>query len=211
MIAHRSFLFAVIAWIALFMAAALPARAAEADPKDFVTQLATNAIDTMTGKGIPDAERMAKFRTLFTGSVDLAEIGKFVLGRHWKGATVEQQQDFLKLFEDMVVLTWSTRFKDYGGSLKHHVTSVSLDPARNTVIVDSLVDADKQAPIQLQWRLKAHDGSFKVTDLIINGAAMSITYYDEYRSILQNHGGKVDNLIKIMREKVAEIESSKAR
>ncbi|KIL97412.1 ABC-type transport system involved in resistance to organic solvents auxiliary component [Paramagnetospirillum magnetotacticum MS-1] len=179
---------------------------AEADPKAFVTQLAAKAMETMTAKGIPDAERAQRFRTQFTTDVDLAEIGKFVLGRHWRAATPEQQQEFLKAFEDIVVLTWATRFKDYGGDLRHLVTNAAADGERG-VVVDSKVERDHQTPINLQWKLKKGEQDFRVVDLVVEGASMAITYRNEYSSVIQSNGGKVDGLLNALRTKIAEMQS----
>jgi phospholipid transport system substrate-binding protein len=167
--------------------------------------LADQAIEAMTGKGIADQDRMGRFRTLFTTAVDVPEIGRFVLGRSWRTAAPEQQQEFLRLFEDVVVLTWSTRFKDYGGSLRHRVTRAT--PEGDTgFLVESEVESEKQASIQLQWRLKQSEAGLRVVDLVIGGASMAITYRDEYRSVIQGSGGKVDSLLAMMRTKVIELQ-----
>ncbi len=206
MISRRFFL-AVL--VGLFLGLALnPIAAAEADPKAFVAQLAGKAMETMTAKGIPDSERSQRFRTQFTTDVDLPEIGKFVLGRHWRAATPEQQQEFIKSFEDIVVLTWATRFKDYGGDLRHVVTNAMPDGERG-IVVESMVERDHQTPINLQWRLKKGEPDLRVVDLVVEGASMAITYRNEYSAVIQANGGKIDGLLGAMRTKIAEMQSVK--
>lgn len=203
----RRFLFAVLA--VFFLGLAInPIAAAEADPKTFVSQLASKAMETMTVKGISDAERSQRFRTQFTTDVDLPEIGKFVLGRHWPKDSPDQQAEFLKVFEDVVVLTWATRFKDYGGDLRHVVLSAAAEGERN-VIVESRVERDHQAPINLRWKLKKGSPDFRVTDLVVESASMAITYRNEYASVIQANGGKLDGLLGAMRTKVAELQAAK--
>lgn len=203
----RRFLFAVL--VGFFFGLALdPIAAAEADPKDFVTQLAGKAMETMTAKGLGDAERNQRFRSQFTADVDLPEIGKFVLGRHWRAATPEQQQEFLKAFEEIVVLTWATRFKDYGGDLRHVVTNAVSDGERG-ILVESKVERDHQAPINLQWKLKKGEPDLRVIDLVVEGASMAITYRNEYAAVIQANGGKIDGLLGAMRTKIAEMQSAK--
>ncbi len=183
------------------------ATAGEQDPRAFVTQLAAKVMETMTIKGVGDSERAARFRAQFTADVDLPDIGRFVLGRYWRGATPEQQQEFLKAFEDIMVLTWSSRFKDYGGDLRHAVTNVTADGER-VVVVESKVDRERQQPIQLQWRLKQTDGGFKVVDLVVEGSSMAITYRSEYASVIQSNGGKVDGLLAAMHSKINELQAA---
>jgi phospholipid transport system substrate-binding protein len=205
MISRRSLLQSALAG-AVFCAAGLPSRAAEADPRAFVDHLATQAMDTMVAKGVSDAERTARFRTLFTNAVDMPELAKFVLGRYWRTATPEQQQEFLKLFEDILVLTWANRFKDYAGGVQHQVTGATPDGERG-VFVESRVSREKQEPISLQWRLRQPDGGFKVVDLIVEGSSMAITYRSEYASVIQSSGGKVDGLLNAMRKKIAQLQA----
>lgn len=203
----RRFLLAVLA--GLFLGLAFnPIAAAEADPRVFVSQLAGKAMETMTAKGISDVERSQRFRSQFTADVDLPEIGKFVLGRHWRAATPEQQQEFLKAFEDIVVLTWATRFKDYGGDLRHVVTNAAVDGERG-IVVESKVERDHQSPINLQWKLKKGEADLRVVDLVVEGASMAITYRNEYASVIQANGGKIDGLLGAMRTKVAELQAAK--
>ncbi|WP_096702533.1 ABC transporter substrate-binding protein [Magnetospirillum sp. 15-1] len=206
MISRRFFL-AVL--VGLFLGLALnPIAAAEADPKAFVAQLAGKAMETMTAKGISDGERSQRFRTQFTTDVDLPEIGKFVLGRHWRAATPEQQQEFIKSFEEIVVLTWATRFKDYGGDLRHVVTNAMPDGERG-IVVESMVERDHQTPINLQWKLKKGEPDLRVVDLVVEGASMAITYRNEYSAVIQANGGKIDGLLGAMRTKIAEMQSVK--
>ncbi|MBI2236872.1 MAG: ABC transporter substrate-binding protein [Magnetospirillum sp.] len=190
----------------LMMFTAAPARAAgDQDARAFVERLAKSALDMMANKGLSEQERANQFRQLFTSSVDLPEIGRFVLGRHWNAPTTpEQRTEFLRLFEDMVVLTWAGRFKDYGSNVVHQVTGIAPDGERG-YFVESVVNREKQEPIDLRWRLRQADGALKVIDLIVEGSDMAITYRSEYASVLRNNGGRVEGLLAAMQKKVAEL------
>ncbi|TAN65746.1 MAG: ABC transporter substrate-binding protein [Magnetospirillum sp.] len=210
MIVRRTFFAAVAGLLLSFSLDLSSATAGEQDPKAFVTNLANTAMETMTVKDMSDQERAAKFRALFTSEVDLHEIAKFVLGRHWRPPTTpEQQQEFLKVFEDTVVLTWAPRFKDYGGDLRHTVVAVTQDGDRG-ITVDSKVDRERQTPIALQWRLKRHDGGLRVVDLVVEGSSMAITYRSEYAAVIQANGGKVEGLLSAMRAKLTELQTGNA-
>jgi phospholipid transport system substrate-binding protein len=205
MYSRRALLLSALAGVLMLFSAGGAQAANEQEAKAFVERLGQDALDTMTVKGMTDQERAARFRQLFTASVDMPEIARFVLGRYWRTASTEQQQEFLKLFEEMVVLTWAGRFKDYGGDVVHQVTNVSPDGERG-VFVESVVKREKQEPIGLQWRLRQPDGAFKVVDLIVGGSSMAITYRAEYASVVQNNGGKIDGLLAAMRKKIAELQ-----
>ncbi|CCG41550.1 MlaC/ttg2D family ABC transporter substrate-binding protein [Magnetospirillum molischianum] len=212
MISRRPFLLAALGGVSLLVSP-LRLAAAEAPPADpavaFINRLADTAMQTMVGKGVPDQERASRFRTLFTTDVDLVEIGRRVLGRYWRTASPEQQQDFLRLFEDIVVLTWSTRFKDYGGDLRHAVVGF-VDDGDRGLTVTSRVERDHQQPIMLQWRLKRTEGGFRVVDLIVEGSSMAVTYQSEYASVIRANGDRIDGLLNALRSKVADLQSGAA-
>ncbi|SEH27366.1 MlaC/ttg2D family ABC transporter substrate-binding protein [Magnetospirillum fulvum] len=208
MISRRPFLLAALGGVSLLVSPLrLAAAEAPADPAAaFISRLADAAMQTMVGKGVPDQERAARFRTLFTTDVDLVEIGRRVLGRYWRIATPEQQQEFLRLFEDIVVLTWSTRFKDYGGDLRHTIVG-TVDDGDRGLTVSSRVERDRQQPIMLQWRLKRIEGGFRVVDLVVEGSSMAVTYQSEYASVIRAKGDQIDGLLSALRAKVSDLQS----
>jgi len=203
----RRFFFAAAAGLLLSLSFGRPAVAGDQDPRAFVVHLADKAMEIMTVKGATDQDRVTKFRILFANDVDIPEISKFVLGRYWRLSSPEQQQEFIRSFEEILVLTWSARFKDYGGDLRHTVTNVSPDGDLG-VMVDSLVDRQRQQPIALQWRLRRDGGGgLRVTDLVVEGSSMAITYRSEYAAVIQANGGKVEGLLSALRAKLAELQA----
>ena len=199
--------------LALSLVAALPQTARAADDLDgakkFVGDLANQAITSMTSKGLSDTERTRNFRKLFIGSVDLPVIGKFALGRHWRTATPEQQREFLGLFEDMLVLTWSARFKDAADHVTFQVVDAKSD-ADQGIIVESRILREKQEPVAVLWRLRANDASFRVIDLIVEGTSMLVEYREEYASVINQNGGKIEGLLDALRKKVAQLQQRPA-
>lgn len=184
----------------------LSAARAESDEtaKQFVSDLADHAIKTMTDNAVTDSQRIDDFRKLFVGSVDLPVVGKLVLARYWRVATPDQQREFLKLFEDMLVLTWSNRFKDAAGNVTFQVVDSRPDVAQG-VLVDSQIVREKQQPVPVIWRLRRNDGGLRIIDLVVEGTSMVFTYREEYASVITQNGGKVEGLLAALRRKVAQL------
>lgn len=42
-------------------------------------------------------------------------IGKYVLGRYWRTASAKQQAEFINLYKEFNVQTWSKRFDEFKG------------------------------------------------------------------------------------------------
>ena len=178
------------------------ARAAvdEQQARDMVSKLSSEAIQVMTDKAIADGDRIQRFRTLFISSVDLPLVSRFVLGRHWKTATPEQQQDFVKLFEDMLVYTWANRFKEANDNVSLKVSGVRVE-ADQSIVVESAILREKQEPVPVLWRLHQVDNALRIQDLSIEGTSMIVTYREEYSSVINQNNGNINGLLDVLRKK----------
>lgn len=175
----------------------------ETEARAFIQKLADTAMNNVAVKGISNEDRANRFRTLFVDTFDLPEIGKLVLARHWRVATPEQQQEFLRLFEDIQVYTWTRRFKDYSGET---LEILGVQPeSGGDFLVDSRMLREKLEPIAVSWRVRREGDVFKVLDIKVEGASMALTHRSEYGSVIQSAGGRVDGLLQALRKKVAQL------
>src|SRR2546423_4195133 len=100
--------------LVLTILAAAPRAQVSADPRAFVGSLGARAIEVL-GPSVPPQQRQARFRELLQNDFDVPSIGQFVLGRYWRAATPQEQQEFLQLFQEYVVQAYSARLGEYGG------------------------------------------------------------------------------------------------
>ncbi len=181
-----------------------PAGAADKTPDDakgFIQNLAQQAITTVAQRDLADGERSDRFRRLFVASFDLPEISQFVLGRYWRSATPEQQQQFSKLFEDLQVLTWTQRFKNYEGETLT-VTNATKDNGKDFTVWSQLTNSSGQ-PTPVEWKVhQTDDGQLRVTDIVVEDVSMAITQRSDYNSMLQGNSGKIDALLTALRSKI---------
>ena len=57
--------------------------------------------------------------------------------------------------------------------------------------------------MKIDWRLVTDNGTYKITDIIVEGISMMVTQRSEFASVVQRNGGQVRGLIAMMREKTA--------
>jgi phospholipid transport system substrate-binding protein len=72
------------------------------DARGFVQALGEQAIQVL-GPSVSPSQRLVRFRELFRNDFDVPGIGQFVLGRYWRIATPQEQQEFLGLFQEYIV------------------------------------------------------------------------------------------------------------
>ena len=191
----------VLASFALILGAfAAPAILAAADPAAIINQLGNRALEVL-GKDATPAQRVARFHELFREDFDVPGIARFVLGRYWKTATPEQQQEFVKLFEDYIALVYSNQLAAYSGETLR-VTG-SRTSAEEAVVATEILRPTGAPPVKVDWHLIDRNGAYKISDVTVDGISMAVTQRSEFASVIQRNGGQVANLIAQLREKTA--------
>jgi phospholipid transport system substrate-binding protein len=188
--------------IALFLLGLLgfaaPREAAAQDARTFISTLGAQAIQVL-GPKVPPAQRVARFRELFNQDFDVPGIGRFVLGRYWRTATPQEQQEFLTLFQEYIVRAYSQRLGEYGGE-PFRVTNSR--PNGEETVVTSEVQRTSGARIEIDWYVVSQGGKFKITDVYVGGISMKVTQRDEFAAVIQRNGGQVAALLAQLRQKL---------
>tara|TARA_R110002012_G_scaffold258531_1_gene439019 strand:- start:359 stop:982 length:624 start_codon:yes stop_codon:yes gene_type:complete len=188
----------------LFLCSAVTSAPAWADEKGaaaekFVAELGDKALALVTDKAAVGEARREKFRMLLNEHFDLPWIGQFVLGRNWRLASPEQRETYLKLFEESIVFTYTRQFDSYSGQL-FEVTG-SGENGRYIVVNSQIVNqANSNGNVIVDWRLIEEGQTFKIVDVVIEGISMGITQRNEYASVIESNGGKIDPLLARMEE-----------
>ncbi|HTV88789.1 MAG TPA: ABC transporter substrate-binding protein [Stellaceae bacterium] len=186
------------AFVAAALLTMLPRGAAAQSAQAVISSLGNEAIQVL-GPGVPEAQRLARFRELFRDDFDLPEIGRFVLGRYWRTASPDEQQEFLRLFQEYIVRAYSARLGQYAGE-PFRVLGARPDNGE-TVVTSQIVQQNGQ-PISVDWYLLATPAGYKITDVYVGGVSMAVTERDEFASVIERSGG-VAGLLAELRQKLS--------
>ena len=173
--------------------------AADEATETFVRDLGDKAVAQLTGTDLTDAERADRFRTLLLAHFDVPQIGQYVLGRYWRTATPEQQTEYLQLFEDYLVVSYSQRFAEYTGEAFEVVSSRTQSD--DLELVRSYVITRNGEKAKLDWIIQRQGSELMILDLKVEGLSMSETHRSEFASVIQNNGGQVAALLDALRKK----------
>jgi phospholipid transport system substrate-binding protein len=194
----RRFLMTALLLLIVTASAAVSPNAVAADARVFMSEMWNRSIEILSKK-LPQTERLARFRELFEADFDGPGIARFVLGRYWRSASPQEQQEFLKLFDDYVVFVYGTRLANFNGE-SFKVRGSRTDEG-GVIVSSDVISPGGEAPIKIDWRLVTDNGAFKINDIIIEGISMMVTQRSEFASVIQRHGGQVSGLLELMREK----------
>lgn len=194
----RRIFLAIMSLLIASASATAATNAIAADPNVFMNELWGRTVEVL-GKNVPRTERLARFRQLFQADFDVPGIARFVLGRYWRSASEEEQQEYLKLFEDYVVFVYGTRLSNFSGET-FKVRGTRTDES-GTIVSTDILSPGGEPPVKVDWRLVSDNGAFKINDVVIEGISMMVTQRSEFASVIQRHGGQVGGLLALMREK----------
>jgi phospholipid transport system substrate-binding protein len=174
-----------------------------ADPASFVSGLAQEALDDLASTAIAEDQRVQRFRALFADSFDVPLIARFVLGRYWRQASEAERAEYVRLFDELVVQTYVRRFNEFN-TARIRVLSTSKPNEDNDVIVAVEGVLANKPPVRLDVRVRQTGNDYRIIDVAIEGVSMAITQRDEFASVIQRGGGRVEALLASLREKVGQ-------
>ena len=137
---------------------------------------------------------------------DVKATSRFVLGRYWRKANEAQREEFVGLFEDLIVATYLRRFSGYDGQTLE-VDAIREENERMTAVASRIL---RQAgePIRIDWRLMRRGESWRIVDVVVEGMSMAMSQRSEYAAVIKRDGGKIHGLLAKLREKTARVRSA---
>lgn len=171
---------------------------------NFIQNLGDRAIDILENEDLSSEEINDRFRDLLNDSFDMSTIGRFVLGRYWRQASDEQQEEYQDLFRKMVEEVYLSRFEDYSGQ-KFDVMGPRADGAGRDIIINSkLIPPEGDASeVLIDWRVRYKNSRYQIVDVIVEGVSMSMTKRQDFSAVIQRGGGKIDALLTELEKKYA--------
>ena len=192
------------AMLIVVLSTAGTARATVNDAAHFISQLGNQAIDTLRATNLTLDQREARFRGLLSQGFDLRFIGRFVLGRHWRGATPDQQNDYIALYGEYLLQIYSARLGGYSGE------TLTVTGARQAndkdIIVSTVLERPSGSSIVADWRVRAIDGRYRIIDIAVEGVSMAVTQRSEFASVVRRDG--IDGLLTVLRARTTKISAT---
>ncbi len=167
----------------------------------FVQNLGDTVIAIVADKKITPDQRTEKFREILRTSFDLQTIGRFVIGRTWNTATPDQQQEYMRLFQELVIKNYGSQMSLYTGE-GFQVVNTRIESEKDTVVNSQITHPDGSQPTLVDWRVRLRDGKLGIIDVVVEGVSLSVTQRQEYASVIQRNDGQIEGLLALMRQQI---------
>lgn len=195
----------VLAFALVFAAPAANADAHLDKSAQFIRDLADRAVENLTDDQLTKEEQRLKFQELFREGFAVDGIARFVAGRYWRKASKTEREEYLVLFEDVVVNIWSDRlFSQYQGQQFDVLDARDDTPAKSqeqVAVVLSRIQADPQTSVKVEWRVANKGDLTKIVDVKVEGRSLAKTQQEEFTGFANNNGRRFSAIIEELRRR----------
>jgi phospholipid transport system substrate-binding protein len=133
-----------------------------------------------------------------TPHVDLKGFSKLVLGKYWRRATPEQQDQFLTHFHALVLRSYATALTS-NADIPIEYLPMREEPRKNFATVRSVISAADGGRVNVNYRLYCRREAWKLFDVTIAGISMVATVRSALQAEIKKSG--LDGLIQTLQQK----------
>jgi len=169
------------------------------EPDVFVQSTVNRASDVLS-KNISKEDKINELKLIAKDTVDIRGIGYYTLGSFRKNLSENQKNEYLNLFEDYFLKSFSSRLSEYTNP-KIEVQDKKVLSKNYTIVNSLLVGTSERPEVKIDWRIYTKNPENPlIRDLIIEGLSLVRTQKEEFASILNSNNGDINSLFKVLEE-----------
>ena len=206
----KFFLYAIFAMFLSFAGGAFAQTVDTSNPDTMMKSITQQVMDQIKGDKSIQGGDLSKITQLVNEKIlpytDFRRTTQLAMGRNWRTATPEQQQQVIEQFKTLLIRTYSgalAQVRDQQIQYK----PFRANPDDTDVVVRSTVLNNGQ-PIELDYRLYKTAQGWRVYDLNVLGAWLIQAYQQQFQEKIQQGG--VDGLIQFLTQRNQQLASGKA-
>ena len=179
----------------------LPLPSLAATAKETVEVQVNKVLKALADPAFKDQTRDAKIvkiRSIVNEIFDYTELSRRTLGREWTKFNAQQQNEFIRLFSDLLEKTYADKLLSYSNE-KVVFDKESMLREDQAEVTSNVLTADGKK-IPLDYRMIRKEAGWRVYDVIIEGISLVKNYRDQFRDILAKDSP--EEVLKMLRDKV---------
>jgi phospholipid transport system substrate-binding protein len=168
------------------------------DPRVFINEFWMRSAPFMHSS-TPAAQRLDGIRNLFQSSFDATPITEFVLGRYRWMATPTQIRDFFTLYQEYTVRTYGRRLSQLENA---QLVLQNVRPYGAETVVSSNIVTPSGGNYRVDWYAVDRGGTYRISDLVIEGVSMKMTHRNEVARWIEVNGGSFASVLAVLRQEI---------
>jgi len=141
-------------------------------------------------------ERREQLKQILFARFDFAEMAKRSLGANWRRRTAKEQEEFVRLFTDLLERAYADTIESYGDEKIVYVGE-RLDGGYADV--SSKVLTSKGEEFSLNYRAHFVGGEWRVYDVVVENISMVNNYRSQFNRVISN--ASYEELVRRLRDK----------
>ena len=167
---------------------------------DIFVQSTVNRASQVLSKNISKEEKINELKSIAKETVDIKGVGFYSLGAARKGLNEDQKKEYLELFENYFLKSFSSRLSEYTNP-EIDVKSKEVLNENYTIVKSLLVATSNRPEVKIDWRIYTKNPNDPlIRDLIIEGLSLARTQKEEFASILNSNNGDIEVLFNSLKE-----------
>ena len=167
---------------------------------DVFVQSTVNRASQILSKNISKEEKIDELKNIAKETVDIKGVGFYSLGSTRKTLDDNQKKQYLFLFENYFLKSFSSRLSEYTNP-EIDVTNKEVLNKNYTIVNSILVATENRPEVKIDWRIYTKNPNNPlIRDLIIEGLSLARTQKEEFASILNSNDGDINALFKTLEE-----------
>ena len=170
------------------------------DPKNFVYELVSEAIEKLSSTSLSKEEKVQFIEEVALGNVDIKALSLYTLGELRKSSGEQEVKNYQQAFEKYFLKSLTSRLTDYSSS-KFEVIEAEQKSSNYTIIKTKILPEDGGPEIKIDWRVYTKNPEKPlIRDLIVEGLSLARTQKEEFASILNSNNNDINILIEKLLE-----------
>ena len=141
-------------------------------------------------------ERREQLKQILFARFDFTEMAKRSLGANWRRRTPKEQEEFVRLFTDLLERAYADTIESYGDEKIVYVGE-RLDGGYADV--SSKVHTSKGEEFSLNYRAHFVGGEWRVYDVVVENISMVNNYRSQFNRVISN--ASYEELVRRLRDK----------
>ena len=141
-------------------------------------------------------ERREQLKQILFARFDFTEMAKRSLGANWRRRTPKEQEEFVRLFTDLLERAYADTIESYGDEKIVYVGE-RLDGGYADV--SSKVLTSKGEEFSLNYRAHFVGGEWRVYDVVVENISMVNNYRSQFNRVISN--ASYEELVRRLRDK----------
>jgi phospholipid transport system substrate-binding protein len=168
------------------------------EPQELIRRTLTDVLAVLSDDTLkaPEQrqERLKRIAQVVSPSFDFKEMARRSLGQNWHRLTPAQQEEFVQLFSPMLLQSLVKRIAYRATTSAEGYGSVpnaiqyqreTIDPDGDASVQTAMTYAQEQTTEDVEYLLLRKDGTWKVYDVVVEGASMVTNYRTQFAQILR--------------------------